>query len=106
MLALPEVLAPYPIPAYPKNPPPPITSGTRVVVYRSAFLGCQLRVDYSIDPAMSYQFGTLADAIIPEAVFIRGLDNELVDISQHLRDSVMDVIAGEVDSVLRNPETL
>ena len=97
---------PYPIPAYPTNPPPPLPHGLRSVAFTSAFLGCQLRVDYSIDPAVSYQVGTLADAIIPEAVYVRGTDGELFDISQHLRDSVIDVLAGEVDSVLRSPELL
>lgn len=67
---------------------------TATVTFRSAMLGADVVVELGHDPEVShYQFGSIGPSTWAESIHMAG-----VEISQHLRDSVIDVVTAEAEA--------
>ena len=67
---------------------------TATVSFRSAYLGADVVVQLGRDPEVShYQFGSIGPSTWAESIKLAG-----VEISEHLRDSVVDVVTAEAEA--------
>ena len=67
---------------------------TATVAFRSAHLGFDVVVQLGRDPEVShYQFGSIGPTTWVESIRLAG-----VEISEHLRESVLDVVAAEAEA--------
>ncbi len=66
------------------------------VTFRSAYLGADVRVVLGHDAEIShYQFGTIGPTTWAEAIYLGN-----VEISEHLRESVVNIVTAEAEDAL------
>ena len=67
---------------------------TATVAFRSVHLGADVVVQLGRDPEVShYQFGSIGPSTWAESIKLAG-----VEITEHLRDSVVDVVTAEAEA--------
>ena len=67
------------------------------VEFHSSWLGADVRVELGFDGEIShYQFGSIGPSTWAEGIYLAG-----VEISQHLRDSVVDVVQAEAEAAFK-----